>query len=127
MPPMGVSAAFSQNAMATYPRKFDDRRGSSAARGYDHRWRKYRESFLRKNPLCRMHAKLGQLVAATVVDHIEPHRGDSAKFWDKANHQPLCENCHNSHKQRLERGGRVVGCDLSGVPVDPNHHWAAEG
>ncbi|WP_348271565.1 HNH endonuclease [Bosea sp. Leaf344] len=40
---------------------------------------------------------------ATTVDHIIPHRGDRALFWNCANWQPLCTHCHNSAKQRLER------------------------
>ena len=102
-------------------------RASSTQRGYDGRWRRYRESFLRKHPLCAMHQALGQLVAASVVDHIEPHRGDSELFWRKSNHQALCEACHNRHKQRIERGGPLVGCDVNGVPLDPAHHWAKGG
>ena len=66
----------------------------------------------------------GRLTAATVVDHIAPHEGDQAKFWDKTNHQALCKPCHDRHKQRLEKSGRVVGCDVTGMPIDPNHHWA---
>lgn len=78
------------------------------------------------------------IVAATVVDHDIPHRlgeaiesKDAARikearrlFWDKNNWRPLCDNCHSSHKQRLEKSGRVAGCDEAGVPLDPNHHWS---
>lgn len=45
----------------------------------------------------------GKATAATVVDHIVPHKGDQALFWDTDNWQPLCEPCHNSVKQREER------------------------
>ncbi|MFC3058810.1 HNH endonuclease signature motif containing protein [Paenirhodobacter populi] len=37
------------------------------------------------------------------VDHIKPHRGDQALFWDWRNLQALCAHCHNSVKQRQER------------------------
>ncbi|WP_314945899.1 hypothetical protein [Bradyrhizobium cosmicum] len=40
---------------------------------------------------------------AVVVDHVKPHRGDRALFWDKRNWQPLCTHHHNSTKQSLER------------------------
>lgn len=66
------------------------RRPSAAARGYDHRWRKVRDSFLRRNPLC---AKCGK--PASVVDHVVPHKGDWILFWKKENWQALCERCHN--------------------------------
>lgn len=44
----------------------------------------------------------GQMVA----DHRVPHRGDPALFWDADNLQCLCKSCHDSTKQRMERGGR---------------------
>lgn len=71
-----------------------------------------------------MCAKQAMVTAATVVDHIEPHKGDQKKFWDKTNHQALCKPCHDSHKRRLEKSGKVVGCDIDGIPIDANHHWS---
>ena len=41
---------------------------------------------------------------ATLVDHIIPHKGDQALFWDWRNWQSLCTPCHNRVKQRKERG-----------------------
>lgn len=58
-----------------------------------------------------------------LVDHIDPHRGDMKKFWDSANWQSLCKTCHDSIKQRLEKSGIVEGCDVNGIPLDPNHPW----
>lgn len=101
----------------------DERRGSSAQRGYGYAWQKAREAYLRKHPLCRMHAELGEVVPASLVDHVEPHRGDMVKFWDSANWQSLCKKCHDGAKQRMEKSGVVVGCNLSGLPLDPKHHW----
>jgi 5-methylcytosine-specific restriction protein A len=91
---------------------------------YNYRWQQARAGYLRKHPLCvRCQRVDKRAVAATVVDHIMPHRGDMVLFWNKANWQSLCSNCHNGYKQRLEKTGREVGCDLAGRPVDPNHHW----
>lgn len=104
--------------------KHDDQRESSAKRGYGYRWQKAREGFLKSHPLCAMHLDLGQYVPATLVDHIDPHRGDQAKFWDRKNWQSLCKDCHDGAKQKLEKTGVLVGCNLAGIPVDPNHHWA---
>lgn len=81
-------------ARARHLAKSDIERGSAAARGYDHRWRAYRKSFLVKHPLCRACEAEDRVTAAVIIDHIVPHRGDSTTFWDKANHQPLCEPCH---------------------------------
>lgn len=36
------------------------------------------------------------MTRATVVDHIKPHRGDKALFWDEHNWQPLCKKCHDT-------------------------------
>ncbi|WP_101048687.1 HNH endonuclease [Macromonas nakdongensis] len=108
--------------MAQPPSKFD--RESSATRGYGSRWQKAREGFLRSHPLCKMHQDLGRIVPATVVDHIEPHRGDMGKFWDRSNWQSLCKRCHDGAKQRLEKSGVLQGCRLDGIPVDPKHPWA---
>lgn len=115
-----------------------ERRGrSSAAKGYGHRWQLARADHLRRNPLCVFCQNAGRLVPATVVDHVEAHRlteakasGDSERiaaawrrFWDRENWQSLCKPCHDSTKQRMEKSGRVAGCDASGLPADPRHHW----
>jgi 5-methylcytosine-specific restriction protein A len=39
-----------------------------------------------------------------VVDHIIPHRGDQALFWDEENWQPLCLVCHNAKTAREDGG-----------------------
>lgn len=117
--------------------KVSDRRGSSASRGYGHRWRQSRDAFLALNPFCSMCSTDVRPVPASVVDHKTPPRLMDAKasgepdrikaawklFWDQANWQPLCKLCHDSTKQRLERSGRLAGCTASGIPLDPNHHW----
>lgn len=97
---------------------------SSAARGYGKKWQQARVVFLRANPFCAFHRQRGELVAATVVDHIVPHRGDYTLFWRRSNWQPLCDACHSSLKQREERGG-AAGFDADGVPLGVGHHWAA--
>lgn len=101
-----------------------DTRESSARRGYDSRWKRARLGFLAKHPLCMECARFNHVTAATVVDHKVPHRGDMALFWDKSNWQSLCKSCHDRHKQRLEKSGRVAGCSADGIPIDPQHHWA---
>jgi len=102
-------------------------RESSAKRGYGSRWQKAREAFLREHPLCADHLARGQLVAATVVDHIKPHKGDRKLFWCRKNWQSLCKHCHDSIKQAEERSGIIRGCDLSGIPLDPSHPWKEGG
>lgn len=72
-------------------------RPTAAARGYGHRWRKYREHYLRRHPLCIRCQR-----AATDVDHIIPVNGPSDPlFWPATNHQSLCGHCHK-HKTAVE-------------------------
>ena len=72
-----------------------DRRVSASKRGYNRDWRRESKRFLRNNPLCVECGRQGIVVPAVVVDHIIPHKGDMAKFWDMDNWQGLCAECHN--------------------------------
>jgi 5-methylcytosine-specific restriction protein A len=83
--------------------RYDRERGSASVRGYDSRWRRAREEWLRSHPLCAEHVRQGEVVAAVVVDHIRPHKGDRALFWDRGNWQSLCKACHD-RKTALEDG-----------------------
>lgn len=110
---------------------------TAAAKGYGYRWQQARADHLRRSPLCVFCQAKGLMVAATVVDHKTAHRLGEAKlsgdperiaaawrlFWDRSNWQSLCKPCHDSTKQRMEKSGRVAGCDASGLPADPRHHW----
>lgn len=78
-----------------YRMQHDRYRGSSASRGYDYRWSKFRK----KHPVC---ASCGRL--ATEVDHIIPFNRDRSKIYDLENLQPLCHECH-SRKTARENGG----------------------
>jgi 5-methylcytosine-specific restriction endonuclease McrA len=73
-------------------------------RGYGYRWQKAREGWLNAHPLCAYCERLGRVSSGSVVDHIEPHRGDMVKFWDRRNWQTLCRPCHDSVKKAEEAG-----------------------
>ena len=75
-------------------------RASSSSRGYDRRWRKARLCYLREHPLCVECQRHGRVTPATVVDHIQPHRGNRDLFWDVENWQPLCKGCHDKKTAR---------------------------
>ncbi|CAO4162660.1 Putative HNH nuclease YajD [Methylorubrum populi] len=114
--------------MATRPRTFrpGSGRGSDAdrqarARDYDQRrraesetralygtarWQRRRAAQLRLEPLCRRCRDEGRIVAATVADHVVPHRGDVAAFWE-GELQSLCTPCHNQAKQAEERAAPI--------------------
>ncbi|RVV99714.1 HNH endonuclease [Mesobaculum littorinae] len=63
-------------------------------------WRKAAKAYLAWNPLCVDCGQLGGVEPAVEVDHIERHRGDPAKFWDRSNWQPLCRRCHSRKTAR---------------------------
>lgn len=81
------------------------RRGSQRDRGYTWAWEKRRKLFLRRYPLCGMRPgglapvlsacyDAGRVTRATQVDHVVPHKGDRARFWDElGNWQSLCASC----------------------------------
>jgi 5-methylcytosine-specific restriction enzyme A len=87
------------------------------------RWYRLRYHQLQEHPLCAMCSKLARVTAATIVDHVKPHRGDEELFFDATNLQSLCKTCHDGAKQQLEKSGVLRGCDVSGMPLDANHHW----
>lgn len=88
---------------------YDSKRGNSAARGYDRKWRKRREKVLRENmlkygycfPTCESCGDRIPDSSKAHVDHIEPHGGDPVKFTGPV--QVLCIGCHNK-KTRGEGG-----------------------
>lgn len=86
-------------------RKKDRERGTAHQRGYDAEWDKQRLLFLDENPLCVDHFKRKLIEAATVVDHIIPHKGDKKLFWDKSNWQALCKSCHDRKTATEDKGG----------------------
>ena len=77
-------------------RLYDDRRGSSTARGYDRQWRKLRAEYLKRFPICRLCMRS----KAVLVDHIRPKMQGGTD--DEYNLQPLCSRCHNI-KTGMER------------------------
>lgn len=78
------------------------------------RWYRLRYHQLQKQPLCEFHLKRNQIVSASIVDHVTPHKGDDSLFHDPDNLQSLCKRCHDSVKQRMEKGGMVTEFDDEG-------------
>lgn len=82
-------------------------------------WQRLRASVLCGEPLCRHCTARGLTVTATDVDHRDGNPGNN----DAINLQPLCHECH-SRKTASDHGKRVcMGCDVSGMPLDPGHPW----
>lgn len=76
---------------------------STKEKGYDSRWQAARKAYLHSHPLCVRCQAEGRLTRATVVDHIIPHRGDPALFWDRDNWQALCKSCHDRKTMTEDR------------------------
>jgi 5-methylcytosine-specific restriction enzyme A len=55
---------------------------------------------------CQMCGRVEAQTRLLVADHKIAHRGIAELFWNDANLQCLCKPCHDSAKQRLERGRR---------------------
>jgi 5-methylcytosine-specific restriction enzyme A len=77
---------------------------SSTQRGYGYKWQQARARYLSKHPLCAHCEAAGKVTIATDLDHIVPHKGDMALFWDSDGWQGLCKSCH-SIKTATEDGG----------------------
>lgn len=69
----------------------DSQRDPEVRRLYQsRRWLNASRLFRAQHPLCVHGDGLTE-----VTDHITPHRGDVALFWDPSNWQPLCKRCHD--------------------------------
>jgi 5-methylcytosine-specific restriction protein A len=85
-----------EDRLRAVKRKADAKRGTAHQRGYSEAWRRAREGFLRKHPLCVECLKFGIYMPATVVDHSVPHKGDMDIFWDSSLWVPLCKRHHDA-------------------------------
>jgi 5-methylcytosine-specific restriction protein A len=61
---------------------------------YTKKWSAYRKWYLSQPQNFR--CNICGIEVATVVDHIQDHKGDEVLFWSTTNHQPLCVVCHNT-------------------------------
>ena len=78
-------------------------------------WRKRAKYQLRPQPLCEVCLKDGRINAATIADHIEPHKGDQEKFVF-GELQSLCKLHHESAKKREEASGYSTQIGTDGCP-----------
>lgn len=74
------------------------------------RWKAIRHWQLSTQPLCIMCLAVEVVEAASVCDHVEPHRGNESLFWSGP-FQSLCAHHHNSAKQREERAAVAATTD----------------
>lgn len=105
----GCEAGFGQKAGRLQAGRFTANRSKL----YGSRWQKARAAFLEFNSWCVFCERQGRKVRAGVVDHVIPHKGREAVFWNTADWQPLCRNCHDTTKQAME-----LECVLVGTMMD---------
>lgn len=69
------------------------------------RWKRLRrEIFIRDLFTCRCCGVIEGTATNLTCDHVKPHKGDPALFWDPENLQTLLTSpCHNAKKQAEER------------------------
>ena len=88
-----------------HTQEYEQHRGTARERGYSRKWEREARRFKTLYPLCGMRPKglkpvmsecydNGRITPAFQVDHVVPHRGDQALFWDSENNwQCLCASC----------------------------------
>jgi 5-methylcytosine-specific restriction protein A len=77
---------------------------------------------INEQPLCAQCQREGRLTPGNEVDHID----NDASNNERSNLENLCHRCH-SRKTNRDMGNRVAyGCDVNGMPLDPNHPWNRE-
>lgn len=103
---VNVSGYCAAHATSASNRAIDRYRGSSTARGYDSRWQRFREGYLRRHPLCSFCERRGLVTPATVIDHIETIADAPARRFDEDNLRPLCKPCHDAHTMRAQNERR---------------------
>ena len=98
---------------------YDVGRGTAHRRGYGRRWRRLRDAYLAEHPLCEVCEANGKLVAADVVDHIQPIRLGGEDEWE--NLQSLCRSDHakkTAAEVRRVTGQRVGASEQKGRPQE---------
>ena len=83
-------------------------------------WARRKRRQLQEFPFCKFCFERGETTIATIVDHVQPHRGDWTKFR-LGDVQSLCYDCHNGAKKMIENRGFDTRIGADGMPVDPRH------
>lgn len=95
-------------------------------------WQRLRKRKLNEAPLCEDCLSRGRFVIAEQVDHIKAIRDGGEPFPSLTGLRALCPSCHSSKTNRLDNphsygyGTGPKGCDLNGMPLDPDHPWNNE-
>lgn len=91
-------------------------------------WKVKARAQLDAEPFCQLCAALSppKVTAATIADHVIPHRDDYELFW-RGELQSLCKPCHDGPKQSEEVIGFSSAVGDDGWPADPRHPFNRGG
>lgn len=110
---------------------------NKSPRIYGSKWDRERLLFLRTHPLCAMCHEQGRVTAATVVDHIIPHKLKEALnsgnaeaiakaqklFWSRKNWQGLCKQHHETTQASKWGNNSVVSSQYHRINNDRSPQW----
>jgi 5-methylcytosine-specific restriction enzyme A len=90
------------------------------------RWQRLRKHKLQQQPLCELCLDGGLVVPANTVDHLVAIKKGGDPFPPLYALLSLCASCHSTKTRQIEQLGRKFlyrGCDINGMPLDPDHPW----
>lgn len=86
----------------------DRKRPHAAARGYDHKWQRFRADYLSRHRECEgdtcMRLPWWNRPDATDVDHSDGLGPHGPRGYDESNLQALCHACHSAKTARHDGG-----------------------
>ncbi len=87
------------------------------------RWRRTRAEQLARKPLCETCLSLGRDAPATVCNHADKDSKATEEGFFAGPFTSECAPCHDGVIQAQEKRGHIIGCDETGLPLDPDHPW----
>jgi len=84
-------------------RRYDERRGTANARGYNSNWRRARALYLAGHPLCEDCEERGVITIAQMVHH----KDGNAQNLAPENLRALCNQCHSRQPNSGWNAGRA--------------------
>jgi len=95
------------------------------------RWQRLRLAKLSEAPLCETCARRSRHVIAEHVDHVVAMNRGGHAFPAMDGLRSLCPPCHSIKTNALDRAGgkgvAIKGCDVNGLPLDPDHPFLIGG
>lgn len=92
-------------------------------------WQRLRQRKIAEFPLCEPCRRRGKLEIASCVDHVIAISAGGHPFPGLDELMSMCQSCHsvktnardNPRVSGARRGIAFKGCDVNGLPVDPDH------